>query len=103
MTPPSVKPQGAKQATPRAQLLAELMDPCVPKNEREWAAAERIAALERDLHNTREAVKAAAALNEREAKRLVHERDALKQQLADALRDAERYCAHDANRKGRWN
>ena len=39
------------QATPHAELLAQILDPRVPKNEREWAAAREIEKLtaERDL------------------------------------------------------
>jgi len=33
-------------ATPYDQLIAELLNPCIAKSEREWAAARRIAELE---------------------------------------------------------
>lgn len=53
----------AKQATPHATLLAELLDPRIPKSEREHAAA-------------------------REIERLTAERNALRRQLAEAERDS---------------
>ncbi len=34
------------QATPRGTLLAQIMDPCQPKNEREWAAKREIERLQ---------------------------------------------------------
>ena len=43
----------AKQATPHSQLIAEIMDSRVPKNEREWAAKDEIERFERELAEAR--------------------------------------------------
>ena len=49
----------AKQATPHSQLIAEIMDSRVPKNEREWAAKDEIERLRRELAEAREALRRA--------------------------------------------
>ena len=46
----------AYQARPRAALLAEITNVNVPKNEREWAAQERITELEQQLAESRKEV-----------------------------------------------
>ena len=45
---------GPCEATPHADLIAQIMDSRVPKNEREWAAEREIARLRRELAEARE-------------------------------------------------
>lgn len=61
---------GCKQAAPHAELLAQLMDPNMPKSEREHAAACEIERLRADLISCRGTVK--TELNHYERQAMVH-------------------------------
>ena len=61
---------GCMQATPHDELLAQLMDPSVPKSEREHAAAREIERLRVDLISCRGTVK--TELNHYERQAMVH-------------------------------
>jgi hypothetical protein len=53
-----------KQATPHADLIAQILDSRVPKNEREWAAAREIEALTARLANLKRLIIAAQTWRE---------------------------------------
>ncbi len=41
------------KATPHEALIGSILDPCIPKNEREWAAAREIESLKAELKKAR--------------------------------------------------
>lgn len=86
----------AKQATPHATLLAELLDSRIPKSEREHAAAREVERLTAALRHEADCVEAANAEIERltaEREEARAEREELRQQLAQAQQRAEYWKA----------
>ena len=65
------------QATPHGTLLEQIIDPCQPKNEREWAASREIERLKAELNDA----EATVGLSGAECERHIQEVDASREAI----------------------
>ena len=100
MSETEVERLAAKATRPHDEVMAELLDPCIAKTEREWAAAEEITRLTRERDDAEEArakgvlarIEEVGGLAERNAELLSEIRAARLEGREEAAAEADRAC-----------